>query len=69
MIIFKPFHRLGCVCVYDIIFHPFVTISGHYCLVCEPLGMSLYDFVKMNHYVGFPMNYVRDIARYERRIK
>ena len=37
--------------------------SGHYCLVFERLGRSLYDFLKMNDYRPFPMFCVRDFSR------
>ncbi|KAL7541371.1 hypothetical protein ACHAXR_010856 [Thalassiosira sp. AJA248-18] len=37
--------------------------SGHYCLVFECLGRSLYDFLKMHNYRAFPMFCVRDFAR------
>ena len=32
------------------------------CLVFEPLGKSLYDFIKENGYKGFEINHVREIA-------
>lgn len=37
--------------------------SGHYCLVFECLGRSLYDFLKMYEYRPFPMFCVRDFSR------
>lgn len=37
--------------------------SGHYCLVFECLGQSLYDFTKRHDYQPFPMYCVRDFAR------
>ena len=44
--------RVGhCVKLYDH-FH----FDGYYCLVCEPLGMSLYDFMKKNDYRGIDYN-------------
>ena len=33
------------------------------CLVFEPLGKSLYDFIKDNSYKGFEISQVREIAR------
>lgn len=33
------------------------------CLVFEPLGKSLYDFIKDNNYKGFEIGQVREIAR------
>jgi serine/threonine protein kinase len=33
------------------------------CLVFEPLGKSLYDFIKDNKYKGFDISDVREIAR------
>lgn len=35
---------------------------GHFCMVQEPLGVSLYDLVKRNKYAGFPLQTVRHIA-------
>ena len=37
--------------------------SGHYCLVFECLGRSLYDYLKMYDYRSFPMYCVRDFSR------
>jgi CDC-like kinase len=37
--------------------------TGHYCLVFECLGMSLYDFLKRHAYRPFPMYCVQDFAR------
>lgn len=37
--------------------------SGHYCLVFECLGRSLYDFLKRHNHRPFPVFCVRDIAR------
>ena len=39
------------------------NFHGHYCLVFESLGPSLYDYLKRNKYQPFPMNYVRDFSR------
>lgn len=33
-------------------------------MVCEPLGTSLYQYIKDNDYKGLPIEYVRDIARF-----
>jgi len=41
----------------------FSLSSGHYCLVFECLGRSLYDFLKMHDYQPFPMYCVRDFSR------
>lgn len=38
-------------------------MSGHYCLVFERMGSSLYDLLKRNSYQGFPLHMVRDFAR------
>ena len=32
---------------------------GSYCLVFKPLGKSLYEFIKMNSYKGFPISMVQ----------
>ncbi|KAL7518368.1 hypothetical protein ACHAWX_003205 [Stephanocyclus meneghinianus] len=37
--------------------------TGHYCLVFERLGRSLYDFLKAHNYRPFPMFCVRDFSR------
>mmetsp|Transcript_31358 Transcript_31358/g.37312 ORF Transcript_31358/g.37312 Transcript_31358/m.37312 type:complete len:300 (+) Transcript_31358:499-1398(+) len=37
--------------------------DGHYCLVFECLGRSLYDFMKGHDYTPFPLYCVRDFAR------
>mmetsp|Transcript_19155 Transcript_19155/g.32368 ORF Transcript_19155/g.32368 Transcript_19155/m.32368 type:complete len:168 (-) Transcript_19155:136-639(-) len=37
--------------------------DGHYCLVFEPLGVSLLDLVKRNDYKRLPLNCVRDVSR------
>ena len=39
------------------------NFHGHYCLVFESLGPSLYDILKQNEYQPFPVNYVRDFSR------
>lgn len=39
------------------------NFHGHYCLVFESLGPSLYDYLKRNEYQPFPMSYVRDFSR------
>jgi serine/threonine protein kinase len=41
----------------------FSLSSGHYCLVFECLGRSLYDYLKIHNYKPFPMYCVRDFAR------
>ena len=38
------------------------THQGHYCMVFEPLGKSLLDYIEQNKYCGFPLPYVRLIA-------
>mmetsp|Transcript_18089 Transcript_18089/g.23326 ORF Transcript_18089/g.23326 Transcript_18089/m.23326 type:complete len:299 (+) Transcript_18089:1058-1954(+) len=37
--------------------------GGHYCIVLEELGQSLYSFIKGNSYHGFPLEYVRQISQ------
>lgn len=39
------------------------TFLGHYCMVFESLGPSLYDVLKRRNYQGFPFFCVRDFAR------
>lgn len=36
--------------------------NGHYCIVLEELGRSLYDYLKENSYKGFPLDYVRSFS-------
>jgi dual-specificity kinase/CDC-like kinase len=38
------------------------TFRGHYCLVMESLGPSLYDFLKGHDYKPFPMVCIQDFA-------
>jgi serine/threonine protein kinase len=40
----------------------FVLPEGHYCLVFECLGPSLYDFMKKHNYQPFPLYCIRDFA-------
>eukprot|EP00357_Protocruzia_adherens_P032055 CAMPEP_0115047052 /NCGR_PEP_ID=MMETSP0216-20121206/49095_1 /TAXON_ID=223996 /ORGANISM="Protocruzia adherens, Strain Boccale" /LENGTH=604 /DNA_ID=CAMNT_0002430211 /DNA_START=17 /DNA_END=1834 /DNA_ORIENTATION=- len=37
--------------------------SPNYCIVFERLGMSLYDFIKKNHYRGFHIRHIQSFAR------
>ena len=39
------------------------TFSGHYCMVFEKLGPSLYDFQKRQNHRPFPLKCVRDFAK------
>jgi serine/threonine protein kinase len=39
------------------------SFDGHYCMVFECLGPSLYDFLKGQKYHPFPIQCVRDFAR------
>jgi serine/threonine protein kinase len=36
--------------------------NGFYCLVFEPLGISIYDFIKLNNYKGFSLDIVKDFS-------
>ena len=36
--------------------------DGHYCMVFEPLGKSLLDYIQLNDYRGFPKYMVKQIA-------
>ena len=38
-------------------------LEKHFCLVFEPLGMSLYDFIKKNNYRGFSDKDTKEISR------
>jgi serine/threonine protein kinase len=35
---------------------------GHYCMVFEPLGKSLLDYVESNKYQGFPKHMVKEVT-------
>jgi serine/threonine protein kinase len=37
--------------------------NNHVCLVFEPLGMSVYDFIKRNDYTGFKLNDVKNMSK------
>lgn len=44
------------------LYSKFYTSSGHLGLVFEPLGISLYDLVKKNGYVGLPLSQVKSVS-------
>mmetsp|Transcript_48341 Transcript_48341/g.127651 ORF Transcript_48341/g.127651 Transcript_48341/m.127651 type:complete len:352 (+) Transcript_48341:429-1484(+) len=48
----------GCAIMFETFMH-----GPHYCLVFEPLGMSLYDFLKNNHFRGFYMQDLQAFAK------
>jgi len=41
----------------------FFKFEGHACMVFETLGSSLYEFLKANDYIPFPLYCVQDFAR------
>lgn len=45
----------------------FFKFQGHACMVFETLGMSLYDFLKSNDYIPFPLYCVQSFARQVRQ--
>jgi len=45
-----------------VVLHDSFTFQGHYCMVFENLGPSLYDFLKRHNYQPFPMACVQDFA-------
>ena len=49
--------RTHCSILYDTF-----SFHGHYCMVLESLGPSLYDFLKGQKYHPFPIYCVRDFA-------
>lgn len=59
--ILEKIHRLDtsgisrCVKVFDH-FHFTENYDRHYAIVFEPLGKSLYDFIKVNNYRGMALN-------------
>jgi len=50
--------KTHCAVMYDTF-----SFDGHYCMVFECLGPSLYDFLKGQKYHPFPIHCVRDFAR------
>mmetsp|Transcript_39030 Transcript_39030/g.71655 ORF Transcript_39030/g.71655 Transcript_39030/m.71655 type:complete len:474 (+) Transcript_39030:107-1528(+) len=53
-----PQGKKGCVLLTDAFMHE----GRFYCLVCEALGLSLYDVLKRNHYRGFWMQDIQSMA-------
>ncbi|CBK23458.2 uncharacterized protein [Blastocystis hominis] len=53
-----PDHRFHCYHLKDEF-----EFNGHYCMVMDLLGESLYDVLKENDYHPFPMTYIRSILR------
>lgn len=45
-----------------VVLHEAFTFQGHYCMVFENLGPSLYDFLKRHNYQAFPMVCVQDFT-------
>lgn len=45
-----------------VILHDSFTYRGHYCMVFESLGPSLYDWLKEHRYQPFPMGCIQDFA-------
>jgi len=37
--------------------------DGHFFMVFEPLGLSLYDLIKKNDYIGLPLMFVKSISK------
>merc|ERR1740138_1713305 len=54
-----PEGRSGCAVMFD----TFTYDSKFFCLVFEPLGTSLYDFLKDNEYRGYWMQDIQTIAK------
>ena len=46
-----------------VVMHETFSFDGHYCMVFESLGSSLYDFMKRQRYQPYPPNLVYDFAR------
>ena len=40
-----------------------ILIIGHFCIVFETLGASLYDLIKKNDYKPLPFDCVKDISK------
>jgi len=54
-----PHAQYGCAMMYD----TFMYNTRHFCIVCEPLGVSLYDFLKNNGFRGFWVEDIQSFAR------
>mmetsp|Transcript_11657 Transcript_11657/g.42626 ORF Transcript_11657/g.42626 Transcript_11657/m.42626 type:complete len:205 (+) Transcript_11657:279-893(+) len=52
-----PEGKRGCVKLKD-----WFDYRGHVCMVFERLGLSLYDFLRKNHYHGFALETVREFG-------
>ena len=46
----------------NVIMYTHFEYLGHYCMVFEPLGKSLLQYVEQNGYHGFPSHMVKDVA-------
>lgn len=46
-----------------IMYESFMHGNAHFCLVFEPLGVSLYDFLKLNDFRGFWLQDIQSFAR------
>lgn len=46
----------------NVIMYTHFEYLGHYCMVFEPLGKSLLQYVEQNGYHGFPPHMVKDVA-------
>ena len=54
-----PFGQHRCSYMHD----SFMLESGHFCIVLEPLGPNLYDFIKANHFRGFWLEDIQSMAK------
>ena len=36
----------------------FTSIKNDFCIVFEKLGCNLYDFLQLNNFKGFPIDYI-----------
>lgn len=54
-----PYGKSGCAVMYETFTHD----SKFYCLVFEPLGVSLYDFLKDNDFRGFWLQDLQSFSR------
>ena len=51
-------HKSYCVKLYSTF-----RLNGHFFMVFEPLGFSLYDIIKRNDYIGLPLMFVKSISK------
>ena len=52
-----PLNNFKCIHLHDCF-----DYKGHICVVTELLGMSVFDFLKSNHFLPFPLKHIQEIG-------